>query len=67
MEKKGLIKRKVSKEDRRFVEIILTDKGNDLEEPILETVEEVNRIVLKDMGQQEQEALKESLRHLAGI
>ena len=67
MEKKGLIKRKVSKEDRRFVEIILTDKGNDLEEPILETVEEVNRIVLKDMGQQEQEALKASLRHLAGI
>ncbi len=62
-----MIKRKVSKEDRRFVEIILTDKGNDLEEPILETVEEVNRIVLKDMGQQEQEALKESLRHLAGI
>ena len=38
-----------------------------MEEPILETVEEVNRIVLKDMGQQEQEALKESLRHLAGI
>ena len=50
MEKKGLIKRKVSKEDRRFVEIILTDKGNDLEEPILETVEEVNRIVLKAPG-----------------
>ena len=61
------MEKKVSKEDRRFVEIILTDKGNDLEEPILETVEEVNRIVLKDMGQQEQEALKESLRHLAGI
>ncbi|MBS7009618.1 MarR family winged helix-turn-helix transcriptional regulator [Anaerostipes sp.] len=67
MEKKGLIKRKVSKEDRRFVEIVLTDKGNDLEEPILDTVDEVNRIVLKDMGQQEQEALKASLRHLAGI
>lgn len=67
MEKKELIVRKISKEDRRFVEIRLTDKGKGLQEPVLRTVEEVNRDVLSVMSEQEQETLKNSLRLLAGI
>lgn len=67
MEKKGLIQRHVSKEDRRFIEIILTEKGKSLEKPILTTVEEVNHDVMSIMSQKEQDALKNSLRNLAGL
>jgi len=67
MEKKELIKRQVSKEDRRFIEVTLTEKGKALKDPILETVEEVNRDVLAIMSEKEQEELKDSLRALAGI
>ena len=45
MEKKELIERQVSKEDRRFIEVVLTEKGKALQNPILATVEEVNKEV----------------------
>ena len=67
MEKKGLIERQVSKEDRRFIEVVLTGKGQALREPILKTVEEVNRDVMSVMPETEQEELKDALRILAGI
>ena len=35
MEKKELIERQVSKEDRRFIEVVLTEKGKALQNPIL--------------------------------
>ena len=38
MEKKGLIKRMISKEDRRFIQIMLTEKGAALEEDVLARV-----------------------------
>lgn len=37
MEKKELIERQVSKEDRRFIEVVLTEKGKALQNPILAT------------------------------
>ena len=36
MEKKGLIKRMISKEDRRFIQIMLTEKGAVLEKDVLD-------------------------------
>lgn len=67
MEKKGLIERRVSKEDRRFIEVVLTDKGEALREPILGTVEDVNRDVMSVIPEKEREELKDALRILAGI
>ena len=63
MEKKELIERQVSKEDRRFIEVVLTA----LQNPILATVEEVNKDVLSEMSQEEQSELKKALRILGGL
>ena len=65
MEKKGLICRHISKEDRRYIEIELTDKGAALRDETLAAVEEVNRKVLSITNPQEQETLKDMLRRLA--
>lgn len=67
MEKKELIKREISKEDRRFVEICLTSKGESLQEPVLQTVEEVNRDVMNMIPEEKQTELKQLLRILAKI
>ncbi|MBQ4649319.1 MAG: MarR family transcriptional regulator [Firmicutes bacterium] len=67
MEKKGLIQRQVSPADRRFVEIVLTEKGAELKEPILAIVDKTNEDVLAQMAPEQQEALKAALRTLAGI
>ena len=55
MEKKELIERQVSKE------------GKALQNPILATVEEVNKDVLSEMSQEEQSELKKALRILGGL
>ena len=39
MEKKDLLKRQVSIEDRRYIEVVLTEKGAALEKPVLDTIE----------------------------
>ena len=46
MEKKGLLNRHVSIEDRRFIEVVLTDKGKSLEEPILKVIDDANHDIL---------------------
>ena len=63
----GKLAFRISNADRRFIEVTLTEKGKALKDPILETVEEVNRDVLAIMSEKEQEELKDSLRALAGI
>lgn len=67
MEKKGLLERRVSLEDRRFIEVILTEKGRSLEEPILKTVEEVNYDIMSVLPENDQATLKDTLRILAGL
>ena len=67
MEKKGLIERSISKEDRRFIQVLLTPKGASLEEEVLAAVEEVNSEVLSIFSDEESEVLKARLRLLAGI
>ena len=67
MEKKELIKRSISKEDRRFIQVVLTEKGASLKEDVLATVELVNNEVLSVFSDEEREALKSYLRTLAGV
>ena len=67
MEKKGLLQRSISKEDRRFILVMLTEKGAGLKEDVLATVEQVNTEVLSVFSSEECAALKSHLRILAGI
>lgn len=67
MEKKGLIKRMISKEDRRFIQIMLTEKGAALEEDVLAAVDKVNEEVMSVFSKEECENLKTQLRILAGL
>lgn len=67
MEKKGLIERNISKEDRHFIQVQLTKKGADLEKDVLNAVEEVNGDVLSVFSQEERSTLKSYLRLLAGV
>lgn len=67
MEKKELIKRSISKEDRRFIQVILTKKGASLKEDVLATVEQVNNEVLSIFTAEECDQLKKILRKLAGV
>ena len=67
MEKKDLIIRMISKEDRRFIQIMLTEKGAALEEDVLAAVDEVNEEVMSVFSKEECENLKTQLRVLAGL
>ena len=67
MEKKGLIQRSISKVDRRFIQVILTEKGKNLKEDVIKAVEQVNNEVLAVFSNDEREALKNYLRTLSGI
>ena len=67
MEKKGLIERSISKEDRRFVQVLVTKKGASLEKDVLSAVEEVNDEVMSVFSEDECESLKAHLRLLAGV
>ena len=67
MEKKCLIKRMISIEDRRFIQIMLTEKGAALEEDVLAAVDEVNEEVMSVFSKEECENLKTQLRVLAGL
>jgi len=65
MQKKNLIDRVVNKEDRREVQVIITEKGKALEEPITRIIDEVNEAVLKDFPNEEVLKLKATLRKIA--
>ena len=67
MEKKDLIKRMISKEDRRFIQIMLTEKGAVLEKDVLAAVDKVNEEVMSVFSKEECENLKTQLRVLAGL
>lgn len=66
MQKKGIIDRLVSKEDRRCVEVTITEKGKALEGPVLQIVDDVNREVMAGFTKEEQLLLKDCLRRIAG-
>ena len=64
MEKKNLIERQVSKKDRRYIEVVLTDKGASLKDAVLRTVEQFNDDVMTAFSPEEQDILKKSLEKL---
>ncbi|MFI3173748.1 MAG: MarR family transcriptional regulator [Bacillota bacterium] len=65
MQKKGLIDRVTSTEDRREIRVTLTEKGNALEAPVSQIVDEVNEEVLRCFSPEEVLVLKENLRKIA--
>lgn len=67
MEKKELIVRNISIEDRRFIKIELTDKAMALREDVLNTVEAVNKEVMSVLSEEDQENLKRCLKVIAGL
>jgi Transcriptional regulators len=66
MQKKGLIDRVINKEDRREVQVTITEKGKALQQPITEIIDEVNAQVLKDFKMDEIISIKNALREIAG-
>lgn len=65
MQKKGLIVRTISEEDRRFILVEITEKGKALEKPIIKIVDDVNEEVLQFLSPEEREKLKNNLRRIA--
>lgn len=65
MQKKGLIDRVVNKEDRREVQVRITEKGRELEDKIGIITDEVNAEVLKNFTDDEIAYIKNSLRTIA--
>ena len=65
MQKKDLIDRIINKEDRREVQVIITEKGKRLQEPIEKIIEEINHEVMKGFDEKEVKRFKEMLRTIA--
>lgn len=65
MEKKELIRREISTDDRRFIEVTLTEMGKSLETPILNIVEQVNHDILAGFSEEECLLLKTFLKSIA--
>jgi DNA-binding MarR family transcriptional regulator len=59
LERKGLISRKQSKEDRRAFLTYLTDKGKKLNENIMPAEEEIMKIALSGISEERRVLLKE--------
>lgn len=64
MEKKDLIERKHSKNDRRAVNVYLTQRGSGLEDVILDVIEESNSEILKSLDKKEQALFKDYLNRI---
>lgn len=62
MQKKGLIERMINPDDRRCVQVTLTEKGAALEEPVLAIIAEVNEVVLSRFSKEEADTLLHCLR-----
>lgn len=67
MDKKGLIQRYVNIEDRRYINVALTEKGRSLKEPLTQAVSQANHDLLINIPESQQILLKQNLRLLAGL
>lgn len=64
VEQKGLIQRQAVPRDRRALQVMLTDKGRLLEEPVNQTILNANKKVLSMFGEQESDNLRKYLHKL---
>lgn len=67
MEKKMLLVRTISKEDRRYIQVELTKRGKMLEKDILQVAETFNQDVFSTISKKESDILKELLKNLANL
>lgn len=65
MEQKGLIKKKADPKDRRALQVLLTEKGQALEEPLSQAILNANKKAVQEMNDKEYESLKELLHKLS--
>ncbi|WP_061212705.1 MarR family winged helix-turn-helix transcriptional regulator [Syntrophomonas wolfei] len=65
MEQKGMIKKKADPKDRRALQVLLTEKGQDLEEPLTQAILNANKKALRQMDENQFESLKELLHKLS--
>ena len=65
MQKKDLIQRVISQEDRRCIQVTLTEKGEALEGPVLAAIEEVNRQVLSRFSKEDADTLLRCLKAIS--
>ncbi|NPV26518.1 MAG: MarR family transcriptional regulator [Firmicutes bacterium] len=61
LEQKGLIERHPDLHDRRALQVIITDKGRSLEEPLTQAIIEANKKAMKLLGDAEGRRLKQLL------
>lgn len=64
LEERGLIERKVDKDDRRNTYVLLTEKGDEIRQRIEDQMNEFSRDVIASMGQEESEQLLKLLDRL---
>ncbi|MDT3845151.1 MAG: MarR family transcriptional regulator [Bacillota bacterium] len=64
MESKGLIKREIDDNDRRYIKITLTETSKALEYSANKVIDKVNALALKDFSPEEAETLKNMLRRI---
>ncbi len=67
MQKSGLIDRTIDPEDRRNIQVVATERGMELKEPIQRIIVEVNEEVLVSFSKEEQEKLRKDLLAIADI
>lgn len=64
MERDGLVRRERSREDRRHVNIFLTDRGRSLCEPLVPLAIEVNDVATSRLSDSDRDHFKELMRRM---
>ena len=67
MEGKDLLLREIDSNDRRYIRIVLTDKSRKLEKPVLKTVADVNKELLKTFSDADEDKLRVLLRSIISL
>jgi len=61
MEAKGLIEKHADPKDRRALQVLLTEKGRELEKPLSKVIEKANKKALRNLDEIQSESLRELL------
>lgn len=67
MESKDLLIREIDPNDRRYIRIVLTEKSERLEKPVLKTVAEVNKEILKSFSERDEDKLRALLKAVIAL